>query len=305
MRKIVFIPFLCLCAVLLFAGCGTWKNALNNTVHDVLEEISQETMVCWQAAGTDHTHIYEDSLYCSDCGALCRKNRDGSFSVWEREPYRRIDYDAEGNVIAKTYRVYEYYENGDEKLFKEYVNDVLSGETHFVIYEVTEYSTVYQKEEIIYAEDGGKIIHRYHPTSEFRTSTEHYDSEGNLISTERFECSLDGKGRVVKEIGYVDDVLSYEVTYFSDSNTYLHRERATHYAEDGTVEREYTYAYEFDSSDAVTRITVKLNGQVCMDAYYTKDSQGRHYCNREITYDESGRVLTDVQLDVFGVEVKG
>lgn len=257
--------------------------------------------------GTQHRHIFEGSHHCSQCMAYVLMNRDGSFAVIENKPYARIECDANGNaVVWVTYEHVSQYENGDDQLIYEYRNGRLSREISFVIHEITEHDlTIYEKREIVYPEEGGRILRWYDPHHDQLNISEYYDEEGNLIKTESHSYDFGARGDIAKEEIYVNGTLYYVVERFSDPNTDYHKDYEIYYADDGvTPERIYMYSYEWDDIDVVTRMTVKLNGKLHLDAYYTHDADGRYFCYREVTYDENGNVAEDVYLNVLGIRIE-
>ena len=256
--------------------------------------------------GTQHTHIFEGSHYCSQCWAYADMNRDGSYTVIERKPYAQIECDANGNaVVWVTYEHVSYYENGDDKLTYEYRNGRLSCESHYSVYDINDPGPViYEKKEIVYPEEGGMILRFYDPRHDQLNTSEYYDEEGTLIKTERHSYEFDGRGHIMKEEIYVNDVLYYVVERFTDPNTYDHKDYEIYYAEDGiTPERIYTYSYECDEEDFVTCMTVKLNGMPHLDAYYTHHPSGPSFCYREVSYDENGQMADDIYLNRFGLPI--
>ena len=311
MKHLITAILLCLCALLL-TGCDDLIEPSDPTPSDTAEEskpplfdfIPTEPAPTITAEGTGHTHVFEDDHYCTSCNAMVQKNRDGSFSVTEWDTDTRIEYDADGKVTARIYWVTNYYENGDVRLVSYYRNGMLTEEHHYEIHEETEHSTIYVKKEILYGEDGGQTVRYYHPLHDYVTVAEHYDGAGNLTMTERFECEVNGKGRVMKRVCYRDGVLYCVEEYFSDPNTYRHQESEILYAPDGSIEEEYAFTYAYNSLDQVTRMTVTRNGALHLEAYYTCDAKGRYYCYREVTYTSDGKVEKDTYLDLYGAEIR-
>ena len=311
MKHLITATILCLCALLL-AGCDILTDPFGPAPSDTAEEtkpplfdyVPTEPAPTFTAEGTKHTHVFEDSYYCTSCNAKVWKDRDGSFSVTEMDTETRIEYDADGKVTARIYWITDHYENGDVKLVSYYRNGMLTEEHHYEIHEETEHSTIYAKKEIVYGEDGGQTVRYYHPLHDHVTVAEHYDGEGNLTMTERFECEVNGKGWVMKRVCYRDDVLYSVEKYFSDPNTYRHQESEILYAPDGSVKEEYAFTYAYNSLDEVTRMTITRNGVLYREEHYTCDAKGRYYCYREVTYTTDGRVEKDTYLDLYGAEIR-
>ena len=111
-------------------------------------------------------------------------NEDGTKSVSEYNSYGDIlkdtIYDASGNVLEEYTYENEYTEEGDMLSQKMYLNGALAMETLYTIEIGEDYEYHYMSSEIVYNEDGTKVVSEYNMDDELIKETV-YDANGNII----------------------------------------------------------------------------------------------------------------------------
>ena len=222
----------------------------------------------WYSGYTDH---YEDGTY-----AVVDYNLDG-------EIIHNQFFNADDSLEYETFTEYAYTDDGES-------------------YEAV-YSTI--------SSDGSRDRSEYNQYGD-PVLQESWLADGSLDRTKRYEYDYneDGDRLWVKE--YLNDALVYEVLNFAEgsdgdgsfwrypentidyyedgSKLVIHCdeygavETETHYAADGSVEREMRYTYEYDDEGNVTRGFVYENDRLTMETEYALSADGWSYKCRETEY---------------------
>ncbi len=247
LRKILATILVCL-FVLSLAACSSHEHKAEK----------------WQANFTEHFKI------CSECGEKFDNSNHsnppssqcniclidiGDFG----DTYGLTYFNERGDMIAvKGYEknsdnlIYEYiyereyYEDGNIKHVKEYLDGVITSEQLFLKCENSEYDEVYLAEDFYYETDGSVMVSKYKENGELKSS-EIFDADGNKVASDVYEEIYDENGNLIKRIVYSNDVISVETIYALDENGEIYTAKDIFYDENGEILDEFNYDAEGNS----------------------------------------------------------
>ena len=230
MKKVLYLCLTCILMTALLAGCGS------STIYDA-----------WQVDKENHWKLNEDGERvessahtlggdtCTVCGAKITVS-DGSMEIVrvneKEDPVQQQIYDTDGSVLVdKTYE-YEYNEEEQKSVSKEYENGMLTLETTYqesaIEGEVVEATQKY------YNEDNSKSFIEFNQYGDI-TKESHYDPMGELAFEAVYEFVYDGADQKTYHKYYEDGRMTEECEYkYDELNTYTYEWKKTVYNEDGT-----------------------------------------------------------------------
>lgn len=173
-------------------------------------------------------------------------------------------------------------------------------------------------------EDGYSII-TYDSHGSMDRCTD-YDTDGNVISENTYECEYyeDGNPKYAKD--YCDGVLQREAEYLpcenqdiaevyesksisyeadgskavSTYNEYSMLLSYTQYDADGNVIGEDIYDYVYDEDGNMRKQTCHTDGVLSMEATYELDTDGNPYTSYEAYYEADGTIISETRYDAEG-----
>ncbi len=312
MKKILIMILALSMAAFTFAGCGEGDTDTSHK-HTAEGYWSADTENHWHnctecGSKTDlGKHTFDEEEMCTACRATVYKNEDGSADVYVYDEQGSLSlqagYDSDGEQTYIIRSINEYYDDGNVSAYKTYVDGVLTDEATFLRCEDTENGEVYMAEYTAYNEDGSKNVEVYDEASNLLTIT-YYDSDGNITAVESNAYEFDDEGNRLRYTTYVNDKIDRDIFSFVSQNGEVLDSKCLYYNEEGQVESEYIYEYEFDSEGNMKHQALKINGVLNYEYYYSLDSEGFVYTSREITYDENGNVTGDISYDAEGNEIE-
>ena len=241
MKKRTVISITIICIILLFAGCGkTHEHALTEWTGNATEH----WYICECGEKLDTAaHTFDEFNMCSVCKISVNDTGDGTYELLKYDEQGAMSsltgYDAEGKVLYEQRSDTEYYEDGNPKTVKEYLDGVLISESSYLPCENPETGEVYMNESVGYDTDT-KNVSVYDEQSNILSYTV-YDGEGKVVTADIYTYEYDDNGNITKLVVTTDGVVSRESFYAldADGNSYMNRE--VFYNESGEIDQEYTY----------------------------------------------------------------
>lgn len=241
MRKKIFVAVAMLTAILMLTACGkTHEHTLTEWTGNATEH--WYVCECGEKINTAE-HTFDEYSMCSVCSMTVNDMGDGAYELLMYDEQgtmcRLTGYDAEGNVQYEHRIDNEYYEDGNPKSVKEYMDGVIISESSYLRCENSENGEVYMNEYIGYDTDT-KNVSLYDEQSNLLSYTV-YDKDGNVVTADIYTYEYDEDGNMTKCVVKTDGVTSRESFYTldADGNSYAFRE--VFYNESGEIEQEYTY----------------------------------------------------------------
>ena len=297
MKKIIGVC-ICLALVLSLAGCGH-KHAVTKWTADAKNHFY--ICECGDRAEEGPHELDEDSS-CTVCGAGVYDEGDGQTCVMTYDEWGSCDsciyYDPDGSITFAQYDEREYYEDGNPKLVKVYMDGVLTYETHYEPCKDDE-TCVYVTEDISYMEDGSKYVILYLNEDEIESSTI-YNPDGSVMEQTTYEYDRDKKGNILGRRTYTNGVLNEETKSFVGPDDSIYESSIIFYDPDGSVSLSNEYVYEFDDDGNQTYHAYYYNGVINLEYFSALDADGNVYTAREVEYDEAGNVISDISYNAEG-----
>lgn len=187
-------------------------------------------------------HTLDDYGHCDACNMAVVDYEDGNYDILTYDEHGTMNgcvgYDSEGNTLYTQELRYEYYEDGNTKSYKEYLDGQITCEATF-LYDSTG-KNVYENETVFYEEDGTKNVNTYNENS-MLTNFKEYDAEGNILNEDVYDYTYNDAGNVTKQTCTSNGILSSEAFYETDAdgNSYIINE--VFYDEHGNVISDYDY----------------------------------------------------------------
>ena len=298
MKKITAIC-ICLALVLSLAGCGhkhtvsKWEADAKNHWYTCAE--------CGDQADSGAHELDEESI-CTVCGAAVYTESDGQFCVMTYDEWGSCDsctyYDPDGNITSSQYDEREYYEDGNPKHIKVYMEGILTYESYFERSKEDE-TGVYTSEDITYMEDGSKYVIRYANESDVESSIV-YAADGTEIEVMTYEYDRDEAGNVLGRRVHTNGALSEESKAFVGPDGNMYDSSIIFYNADGSVSLSNEYSYEFNDKGEQIYYAYYYNGVISSESFADVDADGNLYTSREVEYDEAGNVVSDISYDAEG-----
>lgn len=241
MHKRIFIFVTLLSIIMLFAGCG---------------ESHEHVFTEWTCNATEHwyvcecgkkvekaDHTFDDFNMCSVCGISVNDMGDGTYELITYDEHGSMatltGYDAKENVLYEQRVDTVYYEDGNPKTVKDYLDGVLISESDYLPCEDPENGEVYMNESVQYDTDT-RSVSIYDEKSNMLSYTV-YDSDDNVVTADIYTYEYDDNGNLAKAVVTTDGVISRESFYSldADGNSYISREIS--YTESGEVDQDISY----------------------------------------------------------------
>ena len=249
MKKLIF---LLLSLTFLLAACGS-----EEPVSDSSDEIHPHT---FSEPGANLTHHYmvcecgekenlvehdlNEDHFCGTCGFYIYGIGDGEYSFYIPDEQGNIviqqDFDAYEKLIYDWRAEYEYYEDGNPKLMKEYLDGVLLSEQVYLRCEDPKNGEVYISETVYFHEDGGREILVYDERFYLLSYTLE-DSLGEIVTQDIYTYQFTQDGNISYESCHTDGIISMEIFYEPDSDGYYYPACTIHYDANGQIESEFRF----------------------------------------------------------------
>lgn len=261
MKKSVITVILCL--VLLLTACGnTAGNNANsgaasaengtqeeNHVHvpgPLTADLNDHYYTCQCGEEIRSAHTFDEFEICTQCNSAVYLNEDSSYSIYAYDEQGALvnmsDYDANGELLYQQYTEYEYYEDGNPHIVREYVNDVRTSESTYSPCANPD-DGVYLETCIFYYEDGSTETITYDEAFNV-LSVVGTDDMGQLFYEENYEYEYDANGNCIRQTAYVDGKIEWVYTYTYDAEGNSLGSLEQYYDDDGQISDEYSYDAE-------------------------------------------------------------
>lgn len=297
MKKIIGVC-ICLALVLSLAGCGH-KHAVTKWTADAKNHFY--ICECGDRAEEGPHELDEDSS-CTVCGAGVYDEGDGQTCVMTYDQYGSdesyIYYDADGNILSSQITEREYDENGNPKVVKVYLDDVLTYETIYKPCKDDE-TSVYISQDITYMEDGSKYVICYESEDNMESSIL-YGADGSELESTVFEYDRDKDGNVLGRRSYSNGDLFEEAAAFVGPDGNLYDLSLIFYEPDGSVSLKNEYVYDFNDDGEMIYYAHRYNDVIISETFTSEDADGNVYISRVVEYDEAGSVTSDVSYNAEG-----
>ena len=299
MKKITAI-WICVALCLSLTACGH-----KHTVDNWDEDAKTHWHTCAECGDQvdSGAHELDEESICTVCGAAVYDEGDGQFCVMTYDEWGSCDsntyYDADGNITFREYDEREYYEDGNPKHTRTYVDGVLTSERSYLYCENSEFPEVYTSEEINYMDDGSRQVIRYIDWCNVESSVT-YNPDGSELESTIYEYDFDDEGNVLGRRAYTNGALSEEAKAFVGPDGNLYDSFIIFYEADGSVSVSNEYVYEFNDNGDQIYHAYYYNGVINMEYFCEADADGWMYTAREVEYDEAGNVISDTSYDSEG-----
>lgn len=298
MKKIIAIC-ICLTLLLSLAGCGH-KHVMTQWSAD--PQNHWYVCECGDEAERGAHELNEDNM-CAVCNAGIYDEGDGQFCVMTYDEWGSnitcMYYDADGNITSSQVNEREYYEDGNPKVVKTYMDGFLTYETIYLPSENEEYGGVYPSEDITYMEDGSKYVVRFANENDVE-STILYAPDGSEQESTVYEYDYDEAGNLLGRRSYTNGALFEDTRAFVGPDGNVYDSAIIFYNADGSVSISNEYVYEFNDQGEQTYYASYYNGVISSESFADVDADGNLYTSRQVEYDEAGNVVSDTSYDAEG-----
>lgn len=166
------------------------------------------------------------------------------------------------------------------------------GETNLFLYSATGLTRLYR----CYDADGNVTIEQtytyvFDQNGGVKGKSTH--SEGQLIREEYYQLDAERKTYVAKRVEHLADDKTLVNVYHPDGTLYT----STFCDKDGKTISEDRYAYTYDEDGVMTNQKIYKNDVLIREYRYTVD-HGHAHLTLEITYDENGEVLEEIEHEI-------
>ncbi|MBQ3507365.1 MAG: hypothetical protein IJA91_02340 [Clostridia bacterium] len=275
---------------------ATKTDAETEHEHTATGEWDRNTKEHWQVCEDGEklnvgAHVSDEEGLCSICNSMIYEYDDGTSDVntydEHGDPIRYTLYNADGSVSYETFTEYAVDADGNRYEVKTTDYDHTNGMIYTVAYNE-------------YGDPTGRTVS---------------DMEGNVEQVDCWEREYNAEGDPIWEKSYTNDVLVQEITgyktvvlddvsmrfpetvidYYDDGTKLVSVNgdngevaKETYYKADGTVEKELTHTYEYDSEGNPTSIKVYQGERLVYETEYALDADGWIYVTKETEYHEDG-----------------